>query len=245
MRSATRRELLLISGLAAASCAASLLGIGGLLLLRRSTSPRAVPTQDPAPTAPAAPFIVPRSAWGAREPDHTAPNEFGYAQNPLETSWWVYQQPLEDVYTTLVVHHTAHSGETMETMIDVQALHMDRNGWADIGYHFGIDQDGNIYEGRDIQVRGASVSGYNTGLIGVALMGNFEIELPSEAQMIALTSLGLWLAQKYRLSHLAGHQDFNASTACPGVNLRVSLEALAIACGLQHGTGGYTAPSGG
>ena len=239
----TRREALVVTGLAATACAASALGVGGLLLLPRRTAPTATPSPSSTPDLPPQPIIVPRAAWGAREPDHAAPNERGFAEAPLDNSWWVYPGDLAEVYNTVVIHHTAHNQENAETMVDIQNLHMNRNGWADIGYHYGIATDGNIYEGRDIGVRGSSVSGYNTGLIGVTLMGNFEVDQPTEAQLATVQTLVNWLAARYRLSHLAGHGEFNGNTVCPGENLISHLHTFASAAGLQRGTGGYVAPT--
>lgn len=243
MRRMTRREMLFVSGLAAAACAASALSVGGLMLLRRRTAP--MPTPQPTETAflPPQPIIVPRAAWGARDPDHMAPNEYGYADSPLDSSWWVYPNDLSEVYNTVCIHHTAHAHDSVETMQDVQNLHMNRNGWADIGYHYGIDTDGNIYEGRDIGVRGSSVGGYNTGLIGIVLMGNFEIDQPTEAQITSTQVLVNWLTALYRLSHLAGHNEFNGNTVCPGENLASQLDTFATNAGLQRGTGGYVSPT--
>jgi hypothetical protein len=243
MQRITRREIMLVTGLAAAACAAGTLGVGGLLLLRR----RAAPTPTPLPSAtlivPPQPIIVSRKAWGARDPDHTAPNEYGYADSPLENGWRVYPGELSEVYNTVVIHHTAHAHDTVETMQDIQNLHMNRNGWADIGYHYGIDPNGNIYEGRDIGVRGSSVSGYNTGLIGVVLMGNFEVDQPTEAQIASAQALVDWLAALYRLSHLAGHSEFNGNTVCPGENLNTQLDIFASHASLRRGIDGYVAPS--
>jgi hypothetical protein len=243
MRRVSRRSAIALLSLGAAACVASALGVGGLLLLRRRPAPAATLVPTPAATLPPQPIIVPRAAWGARPPNHEAPNERGFAAGPLEDSWWVYPGLLSDIYTTVVIHHTAQQQDTPETMVDVQNLHMNRNGWADIGYHFGIDVDGNIYEGRDIGVRGASVAGYNTGLIGVALMGNFEVEQPTPAQLAAAQALTIWLAAVYTLTHLAGHGEFNGNTACPGANLKTQLDALATTANLLRGTGGYISPS--
>jgi hypothetical protein len=45
-------------------------------------------------------------------------------------------------------------------------------GFDDIGYHFGIDCQGNIYEGRDVRLKGSSVHNFNTGVIGIVLLNN-------------------------------------------------------------------------
>src|SRR5206468_4203997 len=119
------------------------------------------PTQIP-PTATLVPtatpqilVIVPRAAWGAREPDHQAANEFGTTTDPTNAAWYVYPDNLTEIYSTVAIHHSAILLSTNETMRDVQDLHMDTNHWADVGYHFAIDKNGIVYEGRDIHVRGS------------------------------------------------------------------------------------------
>jgi hypothetical protein len=194
------------------------------------------------PTLPVMPTPVPRSQWGARLPDHNAPNEYGFASRVTDSAWYVYPGDLADVYHTVVIHHSAIALDTNETMRSVQDLHMNVNRWADIGYHYGIDKAGVIYEGRDIRVRGASVAGHNTGVIGVVVMGNFEVDNPLEAQLRALQTLVNWLTATYALTHLAAHGEFNPETVCPGKNLAVYLDRLARGARLQRGTGGYVAP---
>ncbi len=216
-------------------------GIGlGALIYR--WLPRATSSATEPPPLPPAPVIVPRKAWGASPPNHTAINEYGIASSPLETNWYVYRDDLKQVYNTVAIHHSAHLLASDETMKSIQDLHMRRNGWADIGYHYGIDRDGVIYEGRNIQARGASVAGYNTGTIGVVVMGNFETDQPLEAQLTALQQMVNWLAAFYELSHLAGHGEFNSETVCPGRNLSAYLDQVALAAGLQRGISGHVPP---
>lgn len=185
------------------------------------------------------PIIVSRAEWGARPPNHDAPNEFGFAANPIESGWYVYPDDLAAAYSTVAIHHSAARLASNETVQSIQNEHMDVNGWADIAYHFAIDNAGVIYQGREIGSRGASVAGHNTGTIGVMVMGNFELESPLDIQLTALQSLVNWLAQQYTLTHLAGHGEFNPESVCPGKNMIVHLDTLAQWAGLLRGTGGY------
>lgn len=193
------------------------------------------------PTLPGDPVIISRAEWGARDPNHEAANEYGFdtADNPF--GWHVYAGDLRDVYTSLAVHHSA-SYMRSTTMRGMQSTHMNGREWADIGYHYGIDLDGNIYEGRNIGVRGASVAGFNTGTIGVVVMGNFNSEVPTMAQLTALQTLATWLARRYALTHLAGHREFNDYTTCPGTNMMALLDLIAAGAELARGTDGYIPP---
>lgn len=218
--------------------------LGGVIIawLRGRPAPIVV-VIEPTPVPTPALVIVPRDQWGARPPNHTAINEFGVTNDPTNPAWYVYPDNLADVYSTVAIHHSAILLSTNETMRDVQDLHMDTNHWADVGYHYCIDKDGILYEGRDIHVRGASVAGYNTGTIGVCVMGNFEEDFPLEVQLTKLQQVVNWLATTYTLTHLATHHEFNVESLCPGKHMLPYIDPLAQAAGLQRGTGGYVKPA--
>ena len=137
---------------------------------------------------------------------------------------------------TLVVHHTAllvrdDPRPGAERMRALYKYHAQNRGWGDIGYNYVVDEDGQIYEGRaggDHVIAGHAYCN-NVNTIGIALMGNFELELPSQAQMKALQWLLRTLADKEHidvsksmqfhgkkyLTPILGHKDL-LSTACPG-----------------------------
>jgi N-acetylmuramoyl-L-alanine amidase len=217
-------------------------GIGAVVGLRRWMIDY-LPTDEPLiPPLLSLPHIISRAEWDARQPNHDAPEEKGYTTDPSESEWYTYPGSLADAYSTVVIHHSSAMLSSGETMLSIQAIHMDSNGWADIAYHYGIDHDGLIYEGRDIRARGASVAGHNTGTIGVVVMGNFEFDYPLAGQLTALQTLVNWLATTYTLTHLAGHGEFNPESVCPGQHLIEYLDTLARGAGLERGTGGYVAP---
>ena len=191
---------------------------------------------------PTIPKIVTRQEWGARPVNHQAEEENGFAVDASSIGWYIYQDDLRHIYRTIVIHHSGQMLITHQTIQEVQALHMEQNHWADIGYHYGIDEHGIIYEGRDIRVRGASVAGHNTGVMGVVVFGDFERERPLESQLTALQTLINSLTSTYGLTHLAGHYEFNPETECPGRHLQLYLNLLAQDAGLRHGTDGYTSP---
>jgi hypothetical protein len=197
------------------------------------------------PTAPIANYLVKihaRASWQAREPDLNAPAEHGLFDPEFNPDGWLmYSQPLGEVYKTLIVHHSAL--DLTYGPYQIQELHMHNKGYADIGYHYLIDEAGRVSEGRYIRARGAHTGGYNTGTIGVVLLGNFEEGKPPLAQQQALQNLGGHLTHTYSLTHLAGHRDFQPGvTVCPGVHLESTLVDLAKTLGLTFGTGGYVKP---
>ena len=118
-----------------------------------------------------------------------------------------------------------------------------RYGLADIGYHYGITENGDVYQLRPINVRGAHVGGANTGTVGVVLAGNFREETVSSVQLNALRNVVGFLKTSYpSITHLAGHRDFDTSNTCPGDHLLELLPSIAVEYNLTYGTGGYKLP---
>ncbi len=145
----------------------------------------------------------------------------------------------------LVVHHTAGSvtddGRTgIERMRAIYQFHAVSRGWGDIGYHYVIDEKGQIYEGRqggDYVVGGHAYCN-NVGTIGVSLMGNFDAEKPPQAQAQSLQWLLSTLADKYhvdlrrqvlfhgkKLDPIVGHRQL-VNTSCPGAILYAALDEI-------------------
>jgi hypothetical protein len=203
-----------------------------------------VPYRVPAVAAAAAtPTIVPRLSWGADESIRRAPP--------------VYAPSLRFA----VVHHTA--GQNNYTRAEAPAIvkgielyHVKGNGWNDIGYNFLVDRFGTIYEGRyggiDRNVIGAHALGFNTGSVGVAVLGTYGNTAPSQAAQNALEKLLAWRldlahvdplglltvisggSERYPrdvpvlLRAISGHRD-TGYTECPGDAFYARLDAIAAA----------------
>jgi hypothetical protein len=192
------------------------------------------------------PTIIARAEWRARPLNLEAVEEFG-AFDPQTNSAGVliYPDNLRSVLNTIVVHHSAYPyAEPWE----VQDLHMDKRSFADVAYHYLIDVDGIIYEGREVNIRGAHVQGYNTGSVGIVLLGNFNDEQPTESQVESLQKLVDYLRYTYEIRYLAGHKDYpnqsSDGTECPGANLYPLLSDLANSLGMKYGIEGYVGPDG-
>lgn len=142
-----------------------------------------------------------------------------------------------------MIHHSViNAGDDVATMLEVQNAHRIDRGWADVGYHYLIGGAGGVFQGRDVHVRGTHVRAYNTGSLGLCLLGDFTVDSPTPAQIDSARDLIAWLAVQLAPTHLAAHGDFNSDTLCPGDNLRVWLPELAAAGGLIVGTDGYLPP---
>src|SRR5215212_3741930 len=200
-----------------------------------------------ASTATAQPSVVSRGGWGA---------------DPAYMTW------APQFYATkkLIVHHTATS-DTYADRAGAEAqirsiyyYHSVTQGWGDIGYNFLIDKFGTIYEGRYSRdyaganptgdnaagqgVTGAHTSGWNSGTVGVALLGTLTTHDATPAARDALERLLAWEASAHGIDpqgsalyanpvsgtqatfpNIAGHRDVNA-TECPGGTFYATLPAI-------------------
>jgi N-acetylmuramoyl-L-alanine amidase len=146
----------------------------------------------------AAPPIVPRSGWNADERIRRAGPSYAATLR------------------LALVHHTAGANgytaaQAPSIVRAIQLYHVKGNGWNDIGYNFLVDRFGTVYEGRygGIQknVVGAHAEGFNTGSVGVAVLGEYS-SLAVAAR--ARDSLANLLAWRLDLAHVdpASTQSF-------------------------------------
>lgn len=102
-------------------------------------------------------------------------------------------------------------------MRSIQNFHMNSRGWSDIAYHYCIDSDGLVYEGRTWGVVGGATFGENDTSHAVCLLGNFNNERPTKKAIDALVEVIQW---GHDLGYVpneitGGHRDYRA-TSCPG-----------------------------
>ena len=208
--------------------------------------------QEAAPTrtlsVAGAPAIVTRAGWGADESIVRFPPQYA------------------DAVRLAIVHHTAGSNtytqaEAPAVVRGIELYHVQANGWNDIGYNLLVDRFGTVYEGRaggiDRNVVGAHALGFNTGSVGIAVLGTYGSAAPSPAAQDALAKTLAWrldLAHVDPVSTLtvvsggserfpagipvflravSGHRD-TGLTECPGnalYGLLGSLAARAAAIG--------------
>ncbi|MBC7267299.1 MAG: N-acetylmuramoyl-L-alanine amidase [Streptomyces sp.] len=178
-----------------------------------------------------------RPAWGA---DESKRYKDGVVNSPE-----VYY-PLQSI----TVHHTAgvngdpDPAATIRAIYEYHAVTLD---WGDIGYHFLIDEAGNVYEGRysgedgipGFDADGKVVTafhtgGYNSGNLGIALLGELTETGPTAAAKESLTCLIRAVCKikgldpQARITYvnpvngvtkdvhtISGHRDWLA-TECPG-----------------------------
>lgn len=96
--------------------------------------------------------------------------------------------------------------------------HVNGNGWADIGYSFGVCPHGYVFEGRGLNKTQAAQPGGNTTYYSVTFMIGGS-ERPGAKHLKAWRDVRDWLFSKGVSRVVKCHSDFVA-TSCPGDVLR-------------------------
>jgi hypothetical protein len=177
----------------------------------KPATPKQVALAEPEPLLPGG--VIPRSRWAKGGPDLGDIN------------------PMLPV-RSITIHHegwepflATDPDETAYRIERVRVGHRNAKGggYADIGYHFIIDREGRVWEGRSLRYQGAHVKNRNEGNIGVMCLGNFEEQNPTERQLAGLTRQVKALMTKYRVPtrRVYTHREWpNAQTLCPGRSLQ-------------------------
>jgi hypothetical protein len=196
-------------------------------------------------TLAGSPPIISRQAWGADEKIRRAPPSFTPS------------------LAFALVHHTAGSNaytasQSAAIVRGIEVYHVKGNGWNDIGYNFLVDRYGQVFEGRfggvERNVIGAHAEGFNTGSVGVAVLGTYGGTAPPAVAQNAVANVLAW---RLDLAHvdplgtltwqsggnprfptgtpvflraISGHRD-TGFTTCPGNALYARLGAIAAQVG--------------
>lgn len=134
--------------------------------------------------------------------------------------------------THVTLHHTGDSRPLLPGDDPVQRLRglqawgaSDRNWW-DVPYHFLMDLEGRLFEGRDYHYMGETNTAYDPGgHFLISIIGNYGRQEATQAQLEAIADLMAWALQEFDLplARMGGHYNY-ASTTCPGQHLRKYLE---------------------
>ncbi len=190
----------------------------------------------PAPPATPAPVATP-----------AAPTNIGVASTPvaaalgaLPRSNWATRPPIANRInpmngvSRITCHHEGWTPvwfndalSVRERLETIRASHIQRLQAGDIGYHFIIDRAGRLWEGRSLIYQGAHVRAQNENNIGVMMLGNFDRQAPTNAQLATLERTLAHLRRQYRVptSRVYTHQELNP-TACPGQNLQPRIASM-------------------
>jgi N-acetylmuramoyl-L-alanine amidase len=222
-------SLLLIAGLfGVAGCEDS--GGAGDASLPPPSFVATTPLPRPVYVRPITPAPPPLAAQARPAPVGIAPLRhvpyYGFA---VPAAWIPHVQPRP--WQWIVIHHTATS---FGNAAIVTRWHIDR-GFDEMGYHFLIGNGTNSGDGQiEVGTRwpkqkwGAHTktpdNRFNDYGIGICLVGNFDVQYPSAAQMRSVEKLVAYLMRTYHIppDHVLGHNDCK-STDCPGKHLNVAI----------------------
>ena len=106
----------------------------------------------------------------------------------------------------------------------IKSWHVKGNGWSDIGYHFVIELDGTLKNGRPLHRSGAGVKGHNAHSIHVCYIGGIDNNKKAKdtrtaAQKETMDNLVASLLSEYPEASVHGHNEF-ASKACPSFDVQ-------------------------
>lgn len=122
----------------------------------------------------------------------------------------------------IVLHHAGMRRDRDMTVADIHDLHKNGNKWAGIGYHFVIHKDGYIERGRPENTLGAHALSNNEFTVGICVIGNYDLGVPTNEQIISAEQLMAAICDKYKFepsdTTIFGHRDL-CPTACPGKSL--------------------------
>ena len=124
----------------------------------------------------------------------------------------------------IIIHCTATPEGRAHTVTDVDRWHKER-GFSEIGYHYLIGLNGEIWKGRSIEKVGAHTTGYNTNSIGIAYVGGMNKDMKSAKdtrtpeQKESLLKLLTELKATYKDVKIYGHRNF-ANKSCPSFDAK-------------------------
>ncbi len=144
------------------------------------------------------------------------------ADRPTWAERAAWTVPLRRDWRYIVVHHSASSAGSARTFHQAHR----KRGWDGLGYDFVIGNgngspDGRVevgYRWREQKVGAhAGVDYMNQHGVGICLVGNFDLDAPTHAQIRALTRLCNFLGEYCGIppENLRLHRDLK-TTACPG-----------------------------
>lgn len=114
---------------------------------------------------------------------------------------------------------------------EIDRWHKQR-GWSGIGYHWVIKRDGTIEDGRPVNKVGAHVKGYNTGSLGLCMVGGVNNDGDADNNFtdkqwhsLELMARGI----KAMIPHITihGHNEY-ANKACPSFSVQTWVQSKGI-----------------
>jgi hypothetical protein len=134
--------------------------------------------------------------------------------------------------THVTLHHTGSTQplrpneDPTEKLRGLQSWGASDRNWWDVPYHFLIDLQGRVYEGRDWRFMGETNTTYDpSGHFLISVIGNYGRQEATPEQVETIADLMAWALDRFDLplDRIGGHYNY-AETSCPGPHLIKYLE---------------------
>ena len=134
----------------------------------------------------------------------------------------------------IIVHCSATPEGKDYTVDDIRRWHK-QQGWSDIGYHYVVYRNGDVVNGRDVDIQGAHCAdnGGNVNSIGICYIGGCARDgktpkdTRTDAQKLALLNLLLDLKKMYPHAVILGHRDLDEhGKLCPSFDAKKEYRLL-------------------
>ena len=132
---------------------------------------------------------------------------------------------------TKVIVHCAATPEGRDVKTEeIKRWHTEERGWSDIGYHWVVELDGSINEGRSEDINGAHCRGHNSDSVGICYVGGSDSEgnpkdTRTEEQKDSLVTLIKDILDRHSEAEVYGHRDFSEK-ACPSYDAKTEYAGL-------------------
>jgi uncharacterized protein with LGFP repeats len=183
-----------------------------------------------------APAVISRAAWGAPAQGCSP----GVASSLVGATLHHTADP--NTYSTIA--------QAKQQIKNDAVYHISSLGWCDLGYNFVVDKWGNIYEGRagslTQAVIGAHAGGFNSGTVGVAMLGTYDA-VPSAATQRSVAQIIGWRLGAYGVNP---NTSMTYHTGDGGVGVKFKNQNVSLPRVFGHrdvwftacpGNGGYAA----
>ena len=134
--------------------------------------------------------------------------------------WFIMARKIDKI----IIHCSATpEGRDVKTET-IRSWHVKGRGWSDIGYHFVIELDGAVKNGRALHRIGAHTKGHNATSIGICYVGGIDKnknakDTRTDAQKDSLNKLISGLMLDHPEASIHGHNEFSAK-ACPSFDVQ-------------------------
>ena len=130
----------------------------------------------------------------------------------------------------IVVHCSATRANQNVTFDDIKRWHTMERAFLDIGYHWVIERDGTVKQGRSVDEWGAHAKYHNHETVGICLVGGLDENnqpednfTPEQKRMLKFLIAGHQVLYPEAIVH--GHYHFSKIKTCPNFDVHGWLRA--------------------